>query len=212
MPVHCFAVFKAQALEWTVGLARGIRWECCPGFDASWSLVGKWYVSSLLLFGSIVLLAVCRHLHGGPFLDKYSLKPLLLLDWSYHASCGEDGFDCFNRELKSMLQHRRQYIEDCQRDKRCRRDKHFPFAGLQGEHRGMAGAHHAPRFPYVGVGGSPSSSLSSARSSANSGGAGPPPTFSDISTSAPPPPTPSPLPIGGVLGYQYCRWTECYCY
>ena len=53
---------------------------------------------------------------SGPFLEKYSLKPLLLLDWSYHESCGEDGFNCFSRELKSMLNKRREYIED----------QHFP--------------------------------------------------------------------------------------
>ena len=49
---------------------------------------------------------------SGPFLEKYSLKPLLLLDWSYHESCGEDGFNCFSHELKSMLSNRQQYIEE----------------------------------------------------------------------------------------------------
>ena len=48
----------------------------------------------------------------GPFLDKYSSKPLLLLDWSYHEDCGDDGFQCFSRELHNMLHSRRKYIED----------------------------------------------------------------------------------------------------
>ena len=48
----------------------------------------------------------------GPFLDKYSSKPLLLLDWSYHEDCGDDGFQCFSHELHNMLHARRKYIED----------------------------------------------------------------------------------------------------
>ena len=48
----------------------------------------------------------------GPFLDKYTSKPLLLLDWSYHEDCGDDGFLCFSRELHNMLNSRRKYIED----------------------------------------------------------------------------------------------------
>lgn len=48
----------------------------------------------------------------GSFLDKYVSKPLLLLDWSYHEDCGDDGFQCFSRELNDMLRTRRKYIED----------------------------------------------------------------------------------------------------
>lgn len=48
----------------------------------------------------------------GPFLDKYSSKPLLMLDWSYHEDCGDDGFQCFSRELNNMLHTRQKYIED----------------------------------------------------------------------------------------------------
>ena len=48
----------------------------------------------------------------GPFLDKYTSKPLLLLDWSYHEDCGDDGFQCFSRELSNMLHTRQKYIED----------------------------------------------------------------------------------------------------
>lgn len=70
-------------------------------------LNGQW--DWLVEFDGNVVLDLLR---VGPFLDKYSLKPLLLLDWSYHESCGEDGFSCFSHELKSMLHNRRQYIED----------------------------------------------------------------------------------------------------
>jgi len=73
----------------------------------SWLLNGQW--DWLVEFDGNVVLDLLR---VGPFLDKYSLKPLLLLDWSYHESCGEDGFSCFSHELKSMLHNRRQYIED----------------------------------------------------------------------------------------------------
>eukprot|EP00438_Fugacium_kawagutii_P009577 Skav215535 [mRNA] locus=scaffold4176:38234:41837:- [translate_table: standard] len=48
----------------------------------------------------------------GPFLDKYTSKPLLLMDWSYHDDCGDDGFQCFSKELHNMLHSRRKYIED----------------------------------------------------------------------------------------------------
>ncbi|CAL1165968.1 unnamed protein product, partial [Cladocopium goreaui] len=73
----------------------------------SWLLNGEW--EWLVEFdGNVVL-----DLHTlGPFLDKYSSKPLLLLDWSYHEDCGDDGFQCFSHELHNMLHARRKYIED----------------------------------------------------------------------------------------------------
>mmetsp|Transcript_22175 Transcript_22175/g.51315 ORF Transcript_22175/g.51315 Transcript_22175/m.51315 type:complete len:365 (+) Transcript_22175:30-1124(+) len=73
----------------------------------SWLLNGQW--DWLVEFDGNVVLDLLR---VGPFLDKYALKPLLLLDWSYHENCGDDGFLCFSRELKSMLHGRHKYIED----------------------------------------------------------------------------------------------------
>ncbi|CAJ1345842.1 unnamed protein product [Effrenium voratum] len=73
----------------------------------SWLLNGDW--EWLAEFdGNVVL-----DLHTlGPFLDKYESKPLMLLDWSYHEDCSDDGFQCFSRELHSMLHSRQTYIED----------------------------------------------------------------------------------------------------
>eukprot|EP00434_Breviolum_minutum_P022042 symbB.v1.2.019458.t1/scaffold1592.1/size133026/8 len=103
----------------------------------SWLLNGEW--EWLVEFdGNVVL-----DLHTlGPFLDKYSSKPLLLLDWSYHEDCGDDGFQCFSRELHNMLHSRRKYIEDSKENVEAWERK------LAREHEGTSGRKYTPPYYY----------------------------------------------------------------
>ncbi|CAK8994340.1 unnamed protein product [Durusdinium trenchii] len=79
----------------------------------------------------------------GSFLDKYVSKPLLLLDWSYHEDCGDDGFQCFSRELNDMLRTRRKYIEDSKENIEAWERK------LAKEHEGISGTRkYTPPYYY----------------------------------------------------------------